>query len=557
MGTTSSKPNDGRGSSGGNSEKQLAKTTVSANSNTNSNNNQNDITAVHGNNDTSQQLALVPSSQDASTANSTHPTQSTAVSTIPTSTATATTKTNDGGTTNKNQNLTPSVVDNISHTPIPNESAKGVADLADGILSTASATSPTSSPTLDSTKKDLNSKFSTADNTTTTASELEGVLRVVINEYYVNGESGIDVDYLRDLSVCCGKKEGHNVRLVKAAINILADIDEGSINNDTSDPSHIQQKSRKRSVDDAAVSNIPIRADSDNVSSQVGELQHQLSLERDGNRQFMAQATASVKLLERFNEADSAILNRNINTLEDTVAKRDARIQELEEELNNTPAANQYIQIIALENEVAERNNQITELRDELATQEASHQAVVNGLQDRLGDATNRGNTLSAEVVQLRDTLSTLETDHSNLDAQIYVMIEENIDLELSKTVAEDHRDDLIEEVNELTMESLAKDHAFELLRQGHDEELERLQFIHSLELQREAERAESELEQTQAESRGDAARAAERAELEVSRVKAEAREAREEVSSICLLLIMPCLNVDVCPISHRCIILI
>ena len=83
---------------------------------------------------------------------------------------------------------------------------------------------------------------------------------------------------------------------------------------------------------------------------------------------------------------------------------------------------------------------------------------------------------------------------------------------------------------------------------------LERLHFIHLAELQHEAERAELELEQTQTESREDAARAAERAELEVSRVK---DEAREQVSSTCLLLIMPCLNVDVCPISHRCIILI
>jgi chromosome segregation ATPase len=354
---------------------------------------------------------------------------------------------------------------------------------------------------------------------------------VLLMHIYVDGESGIEAGYLRDLSICYMKEEGHNVRLVKAAINILVDI-EGSINNDTSDPLHIQQKSRKRSGNDAAVSNIPIRADSDNVSSQVGELQNQLSRERDSSTQITAQAGASIRLLENYIERDGAIHNNNISTLEDTVARRDVRIQELEGELNNTPNANQYLQITELENQVAEQSNQITELRDGLATQEASHQAIVNDLQVRLGSATSKGDTLSAEVVQLRDTLTTLETDYTNLHAQLGDLIDENIDLELSKTVAEDHRDDLIEQVSELTMESLAKDHAFELSRQGHDEELERLQYIHLAELQHEADRAGLELEQTQAESRGDAARAAERAESVVYRVKAEARE---QVSSVLL----------------------
>lgn len=481
----------------------------------------------------------------------------------------------------------------------------------DDNLSTTAAASTSSSPvsTLDSTKKDLDSKFSTADNNNNinATTDLEGVLSDAVNVYIINGISGTSVDYLKELLFRYRRVEGYNERLVNVANNILVDI-EGSVNNDTSDLLHIQQKSRKRTEKDAAVSNIRADVGSirntleqyadqrvedqykiqglsnqvhdlewreritrgareqlsdrlDNVNSRAEDLQSQLSSERDTRTQITTQAGASIEILEQHIQVDSTIHDNQVNALEAAISDRDAKIETLEGELNNTLNTNPYLQITELENQVAEQSNQITELQGELATQEASHQAVVNELQVKLGNATSREETLgaevvqlSAEVVQLSDTLSTLETDHTNLDAQLYVMIEENIDLELSKTVAEDHRDDLIEQVNELTMESLAKDHAFELQRQGHEEELERLNFIHSLELQREAERAELELEQTQVESRGDAARAAERAELEVSRVKAEASE---EVSSICLLLIMPCLNVDVCPISHRCIILI
>ena len=533
-------------------------------------NNQNDTTTIpaHDNNNPPQQQlasATAASSRVVSNANSTQRPQTT--------TSTTKTKSNDGAN-KSSQNLTPSV-DNILHTP-PIKSAKDVTEFDDNNLSTTAAASTSSSPvsTLDSTKKDLDSKFITADNNNNNnnnnnaTTDLEGVLRGVINAYF-DGESGISVDYLKELLFRYRRVEGYNVRLVKAAINILADIDEGSINNDTSDLLHIQQKSRKRTETDAAVSNIRADVGSirntleqyadqrvedqykiqglsnqvhdlewreritrgareqisdqlDNVNSRAEDLQSQLSSERDTRTQITTQAGASIEILEQHIQVNSTIHDNQVNAQEAAISDRDARIETLEGELNNTLNTNPYTQVRELENQVAEQSNQITELRGELATQEASHQAVVNDLQVKLGNATSREETLgaevvqlSAEVVQLSDTLSTLETDHT-----LYVMIEENIDLELSKTVAEDHRDDLIEQVNELTMESLAKDHAFELLRQGHDEELERLQFIHSLELQREAERAESELEQTQAESRADAARAAERAELEVSRVK-------------------------------------
>jgi len=573
-------------------EEQTTNPSESIGSNTN---NQNGTTAIpHDNNNAPQQqsASATAASRVVSNANSTQRLQTT--------TSTTKTKTNDGAN-KSSQNLTPSV-DNISHTPIPNKSAKGVAEFDDDNLSTTAAASTSSSPvsTLDSAKKDLDIKFSTADNNNNinATTDLEGVLRGVINAYF-DGESGISVDYLKELLFRYRRVQGYNVRLVKAASNILADIDEGSINNDTSDPLHIQQKSRKRTEKDAAVSNIRADVGSirntleqyadqrvedqykiqglsnqvhdlewreritrgareqisdqlDNVNSRAEDLQSQLSSERDTRTQITTQAGASIEILEQHIQVDSTIHDNQVNALEAAISDRDTRIETLEGELNNTLNTNPYTQ-------VRERDGQITELREELNTRDASHQTALDELQSRLDSVTSREETLgaevvqlSAEVVQLSDTLSTLETDHSNLDAQLYVMIEENIDLELSKTVAEDHRDDLIEQVNELTMESLAKDHAFELQRQGHEEELERLNFIHSLELQREAERAELELEQTQVESRGDAARAAERAELEVSRVKAEASE---EVSSICLLLIMPCLNVDVCPISHRCII--
>ena len=220
MGTNSSTLKDGStGSSGGTTATHHNNIPQQSAGNNTNNNNQNDTPAVHDNNNTPQQLTLVPSSHvDASTANSTQNTQSTASTTT---TSTTKTKTNDGA--NKSQNLTPSV--DIINTP-PDKSAKGVTEFDDGILSTTSDdASPTSShvsTTLDSTKKDLDSKFSTADNnTTTTTTELEGKLGVVINAYYVDGKSGISVDYLKDLLFCYRKVEGQNVRLVKLANYIL------------------------------------------------------------------------------------------------------------------------------------------------------------------------------------------------------------------------------------------------------------------------------------------------------------------------------------------------